>query len=499
MAEKENSAQIAIIDDSGTLTYKELLTGSRQLAYALATDFQLAEETKTALLCRNHSLFVQALFAASRTGTAIYLLNPDMSQSQFNSLIAVHNFDVLLFDEEFSRFVTRSSYQNKKLSLTGELKTSMSHYINHQNNKAVELKRSSGSKIILLTGGTTGKPKKAEHKPSLFNFLNPFAALIRKLGLRKEPSGFIASPLYYGYGIAFLFAVLALGKTAIVQHRFDARQACALIQKHRIETVSAVPLMIEKMLNHHAADLRSLRCIASGGAKLNTRLIERIKVELGDVLCNLYGTTEVGLSIIAGPHDLHRDSRMAGKAIRGAQLKIMENGRQAISGQTGQLYARNGWSMSGKKDKWIATGDLAWKDDGGFYYLSGRVDEMVVSGGVNIYPLEIEKTLVHHPLIAEAAVIGIENEVYGQVLKAYVQPVFAAPITEKIVLEWLESQVARIQLPRVVCFVEEMPYTALGKPDKNKLISEQASNKELYAYENDKEQVGGTFPNASDE
>lgn len=471
MAEKSNGTHIALIDDFGTLTYKELLAGSEQVAYKLATEFQASQKTKTAFLCRNHAEFVQSLFAASRTGTAIYLLNPEMSQSQFQSLLSIHQFDLLIMDKEFDHLVAHSKDQNQKVFYTGEQITSLRQKGNNQFNETIQLKRSSSSKIILLTSGTTGKPKEATHKPSLFNFLNPFAALLRELDLRKSRGVFIASPIYYGYGIAFLFAVMALGKTAVVQQRFDAEQACASIRKHNIDTVSAVPLQIKKMINHSVPDLKTLTCIASGGAKLNARLIGRVKQELGDVLYNLYGTSEAGLNIIAKPLDLQRDPHMAGKAIKGAKLKIIEKGREAATGQIGQLCAKNGWSMSGKKDKWLATGDVAWRDENGFYYLSGRVDEMVVSAGVNIYPLEIEQALTRHPLIAEAAVIGVEHEAYGQVLSAFVQPVETARVTERMVLGWLQSQVARIQIPREIFFVHELPYTALGKPDKKQLMA----------------------------
>ena len=473
MAEKSHSVETALIDNNGALSYRDLLSGSNKLAQTLAEDFGAAENTKTAFLCRNHAVFVQALFAASRTGTAIYLLNPGMSQSQFADIAAAHDFDLLVFDEEYDRLVEQSPHRKKRVHGKGSQGTSLSRSVAMQDSPKARLKRSSRSKIVLLTGGTTGKPKEAVHKPSLFNFLNPFAALLSDLDLRSCRSVYIASPIYHGYGIAFLFSVLALGKTAVIQDRFDAGAACAIIRKHQIDAVSAVPLMLEKMLSHNAADLVSLKCIACGGAKLNPGLIEKTKAELGNVLYNLYGTSEAGLNIIAAPFDLNRDGRIAGKAIKGARLRITENGQEAAAGQIGQLCARNGWSMSGKKNTWIATGDLAWKDAEGFYYLSGRQDDMVVSAGVNIYPLEIEQVLAKHPSIVEAAVIGIDDEAYGQVLKAFVQKAPAVHLTEQMVLDWLKPQLARIQLPRAVAFVTKIPYTALGKPDKKQLLPYQ--------------------------
>lgn len=473
MAEKNHCAATALIDSSGVLSYGELLSGSEKLAQILSMDFGVSEHTKTAFLCRNHAVFVQALFAASQTGTAIYLLNPGMSQDQFDAITAVHHFDLIVFDETFEHLVEQSPHQKKIAQCTGSGKTSLSQLMRQMDSPKIRPKRSSRSKIVLLTGGTTGKPKEAEHRPSLVNFLNPFAALVNGLDLHSCRSVYIASPIHYGYGIAFLFAVLALGKTAVIQERFEAGKSRALIREHQIEAVSAVPLMIEKMLSHNARDLQSLKCIAAGGAKLNPGLIQKTKLELGDVLYNLYGTSEAGLNVIASPKDLNRDPRIAGKAIKGANLKIMGNGQEAATGQIGQLCVRNGWSMSGKKNKWQATGDLAWKDEEGYYYLNGREDDMVVSAGVNIYPLEIERVLVSHPSIAEVAVIGIEDEAYGQTLKAFVQVMPSTQLTEQQVLDWLKPRLAKIQWPRSVAFVSELPYTALGKPDKKQLHHDQ--------------------------
>ena len=484
MAVKNHGEETALIDSRGVLSYQELLSGSEKLTHILASDFGATKDTKTAFLCRNHALFVQALFAASRTGTAIYLLNPGMSQNQFDTIASAHNFDLIVFDEEFVRLVEQSPHQKRVAQYTGSGKTSLSQSLERMNRQKVRPKRSSRSKIVLLTGGTTGKPKEAEHKPSLFNFLNPFAALLDKLDLRSCRSVYIASPIYYGYGIAFLFSVLTLGKTAVIQECFDARRSCALIREHQIEAVSAVPLMIEKMLSHNAADLLSLKCIASGGAKLNPGLIEKTKSELGDVLYNLYGTSEGGLNIIAAPRDLNRDACMAGKAIKGVNLRIMENGQEAAVGQIGLLCVRNGWSMNSKTNTWIATGDLAWKDAEGFYYLNGRQDDMLVSAGINIYPVEIEGALACHPLITEAAVIGVYDKAYGQILKAYVKTAPSAHLTEEMVLDWLKPRLAKIQLPRAVAFVSELPYTALGKLDKKQLHYDLQERKEWIANEN---------------
>ena len=130
------------------------------------------------------------------------------------------------------------------------------------------------SKIVILTGGTTGNSKAAAHKPSIFNFLNPFLTLLTRLNLINYNTAYIATPIYHGYGVAILFLFIALGKKMVINNGFDAKKACCLIREHNVEVVTVVPLMIYKMLKNNAEDLKSLACIASGGAELNPKLVE---------------------------------------------------------------------------------------------------------------------------------------------------------------------------------------------------------------------------------
>jgi fatty-acyl-CoA synthase len=476
IAGRKSGRKIALVDGNETLTYEQLLKQCENLSFILKEHYGLQEEQKVAFLCKNHVSLVQSIFAASRLGSNVYLLNTEMSKTHFNQLVDEHKFDFLVYDFEYHLFIAESHYRNEKILSYHENSPAINNLLKEPNERVYKLKRSSLSKIVLLTGGTTGKSKEVIHQPSIFNFLNPFSTLLSRLHLVACNTAYIATPIYHGYGIAILFTFLALGKKVIIQEGFNATKACALIREHQVEVITVVPLMIHKMLRTNIEDLKSLTCIASGGAKLNTNLVEAVSSELGEVLYNLYGTSEVGLNIIATPQDLKCAVNTIGKEIKGVRLKVVDQGKEVKDGEIGQFCIQNKWSMKKSKSPWIETGDLGYRDGNGYYFLCGRTDDMVVSAGENIYPIEVEQVLITHPYIEDVAVIGIDDEKYGQVLKAFVQLRLTENLTKEALIDWLRPRVARFQLPKEVVFVTNLPYTPLGKLDKKQLAKVPVQN-----------------------
>lgn len=469
LTEKKSGDKVALIDERETITYKNLQERCENLTYLLKQRYQIGKGQKIAFLCKNHTSLVQALFATSRLGSHLYLLNTAMSQLQFNHMVNEHDFDFLVYDDEFSEMIEKSLYQNQKILSYHETEIAISMLATMKFEKAQKLTASSGGKIVLLTGGTTGKPKSVIHRPSIFNFLQPFAALLDRLHFTKYSTAYIATPIYHGYGIAILLSFIALGKQVIIQDSFEAKKACTLIRKHQVEVVTVVPLMIHKMLKTSKEDLRSLACIASGGAKLNPALVEEVRNHLGDVLYNLYGTSEAGLNIIATPTDFKYDSNTLGRLLTGGKLQVVENGKRVEHESIGQFCLQNKWSMVNSKSRWIETGDIGYRDQNGYYFLCGRTDDLIISAGNNIYPLEIEVAINNHPFVEDAAVIGIKDMYRGQILKAYVQLYPGKILTEEALALWLRVHVADFQIPRQIVFVEELPYTAVGKLDRKQV------------------------------
>jgi len=308
-----------------------------------------------------------------------------------------------------------------------------------------------------------------EERTELLAFLHPFAALLNRLQLPTYNTVYIATPIYHGYGIAILLSFLALGKKVVIQERFDAKNACALIRQHQVEVVTVVPLMVHKMLKQNREALSSLACIASGGAKLSPVLVKEVNKQLWNVLYNLYGTSEAGLNIIATPEDLNHHPNTLGKAIPGSQLQVVADGKEVESGRIGQFCIRNEWSMTNSPHLWIQTGDIGYRDENGYYFLCGRTDDLIISAGNNIYPSEIEATLCEHPSIEDVAVIGVEDAYAGHMLKAYVQLYADETMTEDALLSWLRTRVATYQIPREIAFVKELPYTPVGKLDRKQV------------------------------
>ncbi|WP_164669019.1 AMP-binding protein [Virgibacillus doumboii] len=469
VAETKYANQVALVDDYETINYKQLLEQSNKLAGCLKDNVKLQSGQKVALLCKNHASLVKSIFAVSRLGADLYLLNTEMSEGQFNELVNRHDFDVLIYDDGLSSLIEQSPYSKFKVLSYHTYLPAISNFLNTDVNENT-LPRTSAGKIILQTSGTTGVSKDVPHKPSIFNYLNPFATFIKRLKVLNYNTAYIATPIYHGYGIAVLLLFIPLGKKTVISSGFDAKKACRLIREHHADVITVVPLMLEKMLQTDPQALKSLSCIASGGAKLRTTLIEETFRELGSVLYNLYGTSEAGLNFIATSTDLRYSQSTIGKKISGMRIKILDDNKKEVeNGKVGQFWINNDWSMSNRKDSWIQTGDLGYRDDNFYYYLCGRTDDMVVSGGENVYPIEVEQVLIKHPLIEDAVVIGIKDKQFGQRLKAIVLPVKNAGTTEEEILELLRSRVSRFQLPKQVEIVDHMPYTSLGKLDKKQL------------------------------
>lgn len=446
-AERTYADHIAIVDDQETISYKQLLSQSKKLAIVLKENVQLESGQKVGILCKNHASLVKSIFAVSRLGADLYLLNSEMSRSQFNELVNRHDFNVLIYDYELSFLIEQSHYAKDKILSYHDHLPAINNFLNTSVNEKQNLQRTSMGKVVLQTGGTTGNSKEAAHKPSVFNYLNPFSTLINRLKLLNYNTTYIATPIYHGYGIAVLLLFITLGKKAVISNGFKAERACGLIREHHVEVVTIVPLMLHKMLKNNAEDLRSLACIASGGAKLNTKLIDETFSKLGGILYNLYGTSEAGLNIIATPQDLKYSAITIGKKINGVRLKVLDKYMYEVEfGKIGQFCIKNEWSM-----------------------LCGRTDDMVVSGGENVYPIEVEQVLIKHPAIEDVAVIGISDVQFGQRLKAFVLPVKNGSVTKEELIEWLRSRIARFQLPKDIIFVDYMPYTSMGKLDKKQL------------------------------
>ncbi|MFT6502259.1 MAG: acyl-CoA synthetase (AMP-forming)/AMP-acid ligase II [Crocinitomicaceae bacterium] len=457
--------RIAVKDEKGELTYSELHSSSLLLAKHLNQKFSINPKKKVAILCRNHSVSIQALIALSRLGADVVFLNVEMSNAQLESIFNSVSFHLLIHDNEFKEKI--DSVDCVQISGSGSNEITIESMLNDRSVEEIVLRKSNSGNISVLTGGTSGKVKFAKRKPSIASLVMPFFALLKKVELDKYQRVYIAVPFFHGYGLAALTVSLILSSEIYLTAKFQTDTSIALIEEEKIEVAILVPTMIGRMLDKDLNALNALSCILSGGAPLGTSLVARVIENSGDKLFNLYGTSEAGFSVIATPKDLRKHPDTIGKRIKGVSLHVLNSSNEAVKeDEVGVINIKNAWSMNGVKKKYVSTGDLGTIDSEGYLFLKGRVDDMIVSGGENVYPMDVENVLNSHPDIESVAVFAIESSDFGKRLVAFVSSRKDSTLSAEILKDWLTSKIARYQMPQHITVVDALPMTATGKLDR---------------------------------
>lgn len=457
--------RLAIQDEKGCISYADLAEKVRHFSQVLYQTHKIRPNTQVAIMGRNEIDFVVALFACSRIGADIYLLNVEMTATQIDLIHHQYPFDCIIYDRCAEKNIDSSHYQGNKIDFSVIALHSSSTQVLFS-----PIPRSYHGKIIVHSGGTTGNVKISERKPNMFEYLSPFFALVEKLHIQKAARVYNASPIYHGYGLASLFFCFTIGASQYFMPKFEAEKATKWIDEEKIDTIILVPVMLQRLLNFQPARLHTLQNIVSGAAALNPTVIERCFQLLGKKLYNLYGTSEGGFSLIATPEDLSQHPHTIGKPLMGVEANILNPNNQILNtGETGKLFLKSKWAIPSGNQFGVETGDLAYKDAQGYFYLCGRIDDMIVSGGENVYPIELENIIIQHPEIHSVAVIGIEDIEFGQRLKAFVVKEEQSDLDAQKLLDWLIPRTPRFQIPKQIVFQAQLPYTTLGKPDKKKL------------------------------
>jgi fatty-acyl-CoA synthase len=342
-----------------------------------------------------------------------------------------------------------------------------------------------GGGVIVYTSGTTGKPKGANRSWRKTGF-DSVADMIVQVGLSAHDRHLVTCPLYHSAAPAFVALLMSLGATIVVQQHWDAEQCLQIMQQERITSTLMVPTMFTRLCalppeTLAKYDTSSLRWVLSGAAPLSTETARRFMEHFGPLLWNFYGSTETGFVTLAGPEDHLSHPGTIGRALRGNLIRLLDSAGNAVPpGQVGELYARNKTMITGyhgneaatresQRDGFFSVGDLARVDEDGFYYLESRTHDMVISGGVNIYPREIEDHLHNHPAILEAAVIGVPDAEWGESLRAFVVLRNGAHLNETEVIDYCRQGLADYKRPKRVTFLVELPRNPTGKVLKREL------------------------------
>ena len=467
LAAKLHPNRLAIVDEREQLTYDQLWKQAEYLASILHQDYGIGSHQKIAVICRNHAAAIKTIFAISRLGAHCFLINPDMSAEQLQALENRLAFDFVILDKQVAPLFDGLPLKNKTLAAYASTDESVDRITS--NVKTVpRLKRTKKGTIVVMTSGITGQPKLVRRKPSAFDYLPLFFDFLTQADLDEYQLIHIATPICHGYGLAFLLIAIALGAQIYMTERFDAVQSCSLIETNKIQVVILVPMMLKRMLEYDPDALSSLQRIITGSAPLSPTLAQKTLAQLGQKLFNLYGTSEAGFSIMGTPDILDKKSASIGRPIRGVRVKIVDAFEQDVpEGVIGRLYIRSAWASD--KNEWTDTDDLAYRDSEGTIFLCGRADDMIISGGENVYPAELESVLARHPDIESVAVFGIPDQEFGQRLMAVVVKKHDTMLTQTTLLAWLKPRVARYQMPAIIDFRDKLPYTSFGKLDRKSL------------------------------
>lgn len=486
--------RIALIDESGAVTYRELMRRSEAIAAALHS---LAPDLRTVgILCRNHRGFVEAVIAGSRLGCELVFLNTELPAAQLARILERHAPDILVHDDEYLAALAEAGYPGiqvrgwRDAQVRSELPTL--DQLARQRHPSPPPARQP-ARITLLTSGTSGMAKGVARKIGLRPALEAAASLAAAARLSHRDIAIVAPPFFHGFGLGALAGQLALGATAVTRRRFDPELALADIQRHRATVFIGVPIMIQRLAAlpdeiRRRYDLSALRLALTGAAPISPNTIAKFLRDFGPRLVNGYGSTEAGVVSIATPADLAYSPKTVGRPILGVSVRILRADRTpAAIGETGTVFVRGGLGFNGYtadragsapikevRDGYVNVGDMGHLDAQGRLYIDGRDDEMIVSGGENIYPREVENALSEHPAVADVIVVGIADPEYGQVLRAYLVTTDADPGDDALA-QHIRTRLERYKVPKQFVRLSELPRNPSGKVLRHRLGEQAAS------------------------
>ena len=486
---RRNPHRTAIIDDEGTMTFTELNDAVNAAANGLL-GLGVRGGDGVAILARNHRWFLIANYACARVGARTILLNTEFSGPQIRDVSEREGARVIIYDDEYSDAVKMASPALGAIRALGTNPDSPEPSSSTDETLAEMIERSSKdaapkatkkSAIIILTSGTTGTPKGAtRHAPPT---LAPIGGVLSAVPFKAGEVTALPSPMFHALGYLHATIAMTLGSTLVLHRRFAPAVVLSDVATHKVTAIVVVPVMLSRMLDvletmPTKPDLSNLRIIFVSGSQLGAELATRAMKDIGPVVYNLYGSTEISFVSIARPQDLKKNPATVGPMIKGVKVKILdEHGSELPTGKVGRIFVGTffpfeGYTGGGNKeiiDGLMSSGDVGYFDSDGLLYVSGRDDEMIVSGGENVFPAEVEDLISGHPEVIEATAIGVEDKDFGQRLRAFVVPKDGAALTEDAIKDYVRNHLARYKVPREVIFLAELPRNPTGKILKREL------------------------------
>ena len=478
-------SEVAIIDELGTLTFRDVHERTNALAHALAAD-GIGVGDSVGLMCRNHRGFVDAVIAASKLGATTIFMNTAFSGPQLADVSKREKPKALIYDHEFEELIHEAGKRRKRYIAWHDAEDGtpkdprLADLIDGGDTSDVDPPSERG-KAIILTSGTTGTPKGASRSQP--RSLDPAAALLAMIPLKARQKTMIAAPMFHSWGFVHFTLGMSLSSTLVLNRKFDPEATLSLTAQHEATALIVVPVMMQRILELEddvltRYDLSKLRVTAVSGSALPGSISDRWMDLFGDNVYNLYGSTEVAWASIATPEDLRAAPGTAGRAPHGTIVRLYDDeGKPVKQGDTGRIFVGNemqfeGYTGGGSKDVvdgLLSSGDVGHFDRAGRLFVDGRDDDMIVSGGENVFPAEVEDLLAGHDAIAEVAVFGVDDEKFGQRLKAVVVLREGKSLSEDEIKKHVKTNLAGYKVPRDIDFMDELPRTSTGKVLKREL------------------------------
>ncbi len=487
-----------LIDERGTLTWKQIDDRCDALAAALqnfsggalSPDVAAGAAPKTiAVMCRNHRGFIEALVGSNRIGSDVLLLNTSFAGPALAEVVEREGADTVIYDEEFTAIVDRALEGRPDTTRilgwtdSADVPLTVDNLIErHAGQRPRPSERKSD--IILLTSGTTGTPKGAKRSAGSGG-TGDLKAVLDRTPWRAEEPIVIVAPMFHAWGFSQLLFAALLACPIVTRRKFDPEATLALIDRYQATGLAVVPVMFDRIMdlpdevrNRYSA--KSLRFATASGSRMRPDVVIKFMDQFGDVIYNNYNATEAGMIATATPADLRAAPDTAGKPADGTEIRIVdEHFNEVPTGETGQIFVRSGTLFDGYTsgttkdfhDGFMASGDMGYVDAQGRLFVVGRDDEMIVSGGENVYPIEVEKTLAAHEEVAEAAVLGVDDEQYGQRLVAFVVLEAGASASPDALKQHVRDNLANYKVPREITVLDELPRGSTGKILRNELRS----------------------------
>ena len=481
--------RVAVIDDEGAFTFRELDDAVNAAANEMV-GMGVKGGDGVAILARNHRWFLVANYAAARVGARIILLNSEFSGRQIAEVADREGARLLIYDDEYAKAVSEANFDLGRLRTlghnpdapepSGSTDETLADVFARGNTEPAP-KPSKSSSLVILTSGTTGTPKGAtRHTPPT---LAPIGGVLSHVPFKSGEVTSLPSPMFHALGYLHATIAMTLGSTLILRRKFRPLTVLEDIEKYRATALVVVPVMLSRILDaldsaDRTFDLSSLRIVFVSGSQLGAELATRATKRLGPVIYNLYGSTEVAFATIARPRDLDVNPATVGPVVRGARVRVLdEHGQDVPQGQVGRIFVGNfmpfeGYTGGGGKqiiDGLLSSGDMGYFDDNGLLYVTGRDDEMIVSGGENVFPAEVEDLISGHPEVVEATALGVDDPEWGARLRAFVVRQEGSSVDEDAIKLYVREHLARYKVPREVIFLDELPRNPTGKILKREL------------------------------